>query len=212
MRKIFFVIFILLLFSPPSMGDTKEIKRISEFTGIEWGVLPKEWKMGYVAGWVMAGVCGEIFIDSLHENLNKALEEQGIKLEESDKNGMLTRFGFFKKQFTSEHFMKYWGIVEADFTIGQVIETIDQVYSDPRVKKWKLDNILPMVRGRLKDGWTLKDLDEVISYRIKTTEIDKKLKSPNLSEKEKKALRKEKIELELNEPKVLEGGVNLTDF
>ena len=66
MRKIFFVIFILLLFSPPSMGDTKEIKRISEITGIEWKILPKEFKVVFVTGWGAAGFLGGVYVETLN--------------------------------------------------------------------------------------------------------------------------------------------------
>ena len=44
------------------------------------------------------------------------------------------------------------------------------MYSDPRVKHWDIVDIMPLVRGRLKEGWTEKDLDEVIAYYIKYKE------------------------------------------
>jgi hypothetical protein len=109
---------------------------------------------------------------------------------------------------TSERFENHCGI---DYVtpIDSIIETINQAYSDPRVRDWEITGIMPMVRGRLIEGWTLNDLDEVISYRIRMKEIDKKLESPNLSGEDKRKLFNQKNELVLNRPKVLKWPIYL---
>ena len=44
---------------------------------------------------------------------------------------------------------------------------IDEVYGDPRVRLWNIEEIMTLVRGRLKEGWTNEDVDNVISFKIK---------------------------------------------
>ena len=79
---------------------------------------------------------------------------------------------------------------------------IDKVYSDPRVKTWEIDDVMPLVMGRLKEGWTEKDLDEVIAFIIKEREFYKKdVNFKNESESQKWL--KEYEELRSVEPKVL---------
>ena len=94
------------------------------------------------------------------------------------------------------------GLEVEDLTLNQIVDTIDKMYSDPRVKTWEIREIMPLVTGRLKEGWTERDLDEVIAYLIKEREHVKKYRNyDSLSKSEKKKLEEEATSLV--EPKVL---------
>jgi len=84
-----------------------------------------------------------------------------------------------------EKFQKQEGIGFVGVSMGQIMEMTNQVYSDPRVKNWEISEIMPMVRGRLIDAWTLSDLDEVIVFRMRQKSLHDKAENvtgPQLKE------------------------------
>ena len=66
------------------------------------------------------------------------------------------------------------GVLFGGVTIGQIVGTINLIYSDPRTKTMEIIDIMPFVSGRLIQGWTKKELDEVIAItiQIKRCEIE----------------------------------------
>lgn len=187
--KIFLALFIIfLLHSFPQIGNTQWLR----ISGSGWSKVSQEFKIRLATGWVAAGTCGEVFVSELNRNLD---ELSKTDLDRKDKLDSLRR------SYNRAVFGKYFGII-TDVAPKQVVDTIDRIYLDPRVQGWDLTEIMPLVRGRLQDGLTSKDLDEVISYEIKIKEIEKKLKLPT-SEVEKEKLIKEEVELKLSQPKVL---------
>lgn len=188
MKRILAIFIIFVLNSIPQIGNTQWLR----ISGSEWSKVSQGFKIGFATGWVAAGTYGEAFVSELNRNLDEVLKTD---LDRKDKLDSLRR------RYNRAVFGKYFGII-TDVAPKQVVDTIDWIYLDPRVQGWDLTEIMPMVRGRLQDGWTLKDLDEVISYEIKIREIEKKLKLPTSSE-EKEKLIKEEVQLKLNQPKVL---------
>jgi hypothetical protein len=87
--------------------------------------------------------------------------------------------------------------MELDYlSIVQITETTNKICSDPRVKYWWIKNVMPIVRGRLKEGWTDKDVDEVIAYYVKLYGLSSRKLTQNEWSEEYRSL-------ELNKPKAL---------
>jgi hypothetical protein len=73
--------------------------------------------------------------------------------------------------------MEAEGLGLEDFTLGQILGTISKIYSDPRVKKWEITRIMPIVYGRLSKGWTEREVDEVIAFYIKFSDFNERFKN-----------------------------------
>lgn len=191
MKMALFTIICLLLLCPPSIGHSEERIKVDGYKWNEWGKsgdLGKSLKIGFVVGWAE---CSSLVIGNIPDYITYATI-LGIITEEKLKTHQK-----IVEAFSKEKGLELWGV-----TPGQVVDMIDKVYSDPRVKTWEISDIMPLVRGRLREGWTEKDLDEVIAYVIKEREFYKKYgNSKNGSEAEK--YRKESWELSSEEPKVL---------
>lgn len=183
-----FCIGLLFVIPSQSIGDTKT--RVLD--GYYWSKQSVLWKLGFVEGWIKAGVTLQTEIEFSVLNL--------VPPEGSTFNELLRQVRFQRK--IAEGFLKEKGLELYDLTFDQIVDTIDKVYSDPRVKTWEINEIMPLIRGRLKKGWTEKDQDEVIAYKIKEREFTKKFEKFDLSESEKEKTLKEFKSLK--KPKVLE--------
>jgi len=183
----------VLLFVIPSqsIGDMKT--RVLD--GYYWSKQSFLWKLGFVEGWIEAG----ILLEELPIAVLNLVPQEGSSIKEIGRQVQYQRK-------IAKGFSKEKGVELYDLTFDQIVDTIDRVYSDPRVKTWEINEIMPLIRGRLKEGWTEKDQDEVIAYKIKEREFSKKFEKFDLmseSEKEKtlkefRSLKKTKV-LELLE-------------
>ena len=197
MKKTLLVIVCLLLLLPVvSIGEPFTL---DGYKWDEWGKSGdsgKSLKLGFAMGWVESGKLLDygllVFIAHIRsEEWRKGLR----KLEPAFPPLQNT-------QNIVNSFLKEKGLYLPNVTCGQIVDVIDKVYSDPRVKTWEIDDVMPLVMGRLKEGWTEKDLDEVIAFIIKEREFYKKdVNFKNESESQKWL--KEYEELRSVEPKVL---------
>jgi len=132
----------------------------------EWSVAPAAQKVGIVEGWLYAA---GLFYNFKNE-LQTALEKNIIlyKPIQNEKEVKATT-ELFKYTCDCEYmgFMQTSGLELFQVTVGQIIGVIDEIYNDPRVRNWEIHEIFPLVRGRLKEGWSKDDLDDVISYLLK---------------------------------------------
>jgi hypothetical protein len=81
---------------------------------------------------------------------------------------------------------------------------IDKIYSDPRTRQREIREIIILARGRLKEGWTERDLDAVIAYGVKYREWERKWgDSLSLGESDSMKKNKEFDSLKEKMPKVL---------
>jgi hypothetical protein len=171
MKKIIFIIsFFLLVFLL-----NKNIFAEDQINGFEWEKLPKQVKLGYVMGYCDAQTSVYLFtmVYRMHQT-NPNISSKVISY----------------KDWLIENGFDFKGL-----SYGQIIDEVDKIYSDPRTKQWGLREIIPIATGRLKRGWTEKDMDEVISYKIKREEFFKKEK--NLSDERVKEFD------DNNKPKIL---------
>jgi hypothetical protein len=125
--------------------------------GFTWSSFNSSQKIGFVMGWVSAS--------------NWVIPKFLVALT-GDKEllDQLSRFGPIMGRI-NERFQKTEGIDFKGVTYIQIAEVVDQIYSDPRVKQWEIGEIMPIARGRLKEGWTEKDVDEVIAHQLKMNEF-----------------------------------------
>ena len=190
MKRALFVIVCLLMLLPLSIGQSAEKSVVD---GYEWNIWNRSEKTGFAMGWVTSGKLLDhgLLVFILH-----------IRSEEWRKGLRKLEPAFPPPQNIVNSFLKEKGLDLSGVTFGQVVDVIDKVYSDPRVKTWEIDDVMPLVMGRLKEGWTEKDLDEVIAFIIKEREFYKKdVNFKNESESQKWL--KEYEELRSVEPKVL---------
>lgn len=188
-KKFLIALCFYLLLYPLSTGGSEE-KKEYVLDGYEWANFTAFEKIGFVKGWIAGGTAafGALF------NASFAMEHSGL----------LNRETFYQRLEIIDSAMKENG-VELDFiTFGQIVETIDSIYSDPRVKQWEILKIMPIVRGRLKVGWTQKDVDEVIAYYVKYNEWKKKFENfSTMNEIQRKKVLEEDRSIESSKPKVL---------
>lgn len=163
-KKIFcFVLFsFFILF--PNYIYTSDTKKTYIIDGYEWQKLPDINKLGFIIGW---SKCAEqIFQDRFLINYFYAINQKVSDPSKIlDKSTLTKLFNAYLKSKGMDFFGK---------TYGQIKDTIDQIYQDPRVKNWRIQEIMPLARGRLQEGWSLKELDEVISWLIKNKELSDK--------------------------------------
>ncbi|GEM_PF-5138384 len=194
---------LIFLFVPLSQA-VAGVNWMDGYTWVNQRAAVKTW---FVAGWLQASVPVTISLpidfcnalrESFIENMAKEIEQRSMDPSEIIRNEDCEK--------TIRNFSKAKGfdLLDDSTKIEQIVEAIDKIYSDPRVKTWEIFDVMPLVRGRLKGGWTEKDLDDVIAYKIKSREIYKKKIvdiGKNTSEAERNEMRKEIIALK--KPKVL---------
>jgi len=181
-KKLLLVFCLCFLLLPLSLGNAEEGLKLD---GYLWPNMPKLWRLGFVKGWTYgSGIAIDgipFFVTAFNEKIID--RERYVKLIK----------GFGKEK----------GLLELDeLSSAQIISTIDKIYSNPKVKQWEIHEVMPLVRGRLKEGWTERDLDDVIAYLIKEKELLKKAENyKSMGESERKKF-EEEIK-SLVEPKVL---------
>jgi translation initiation factor 2 beta subunit (eIF-2beta)/eIF-5 len=123
--------------------------------GYEWQKFSNGMKIGFVHGW---SLCGKAASDNLmiypgknSKDLNNSIDDVNRQME------------VFKNE----------GVLIGGVTLGQVTDTIDKIYSDARVMDMDISKIMPLVSGRLIQGWTEKELDEVIAFNVKLKQCEK---------------------------------------
>ena len=123
--------------------------------GYEWQKWSHGIKIGFVNGWVLCGKAASdgllIYMGKNSKDLNKSIDDVNRQTES------------FKDE----------GILIGGVTLGQVTDTIDKIYSDARVMDMDTAKIMPLVSGRLIQGWTKKELDEVIAFNVKLKQCER---------------------------------------
>jgi len=213
MKKIGLAILCLciLFFSTHSSSETsldeltklgKELESIKtwKMKGYEWAKLTLGEKIYFVEGLLYGCYAGLSAVDSAIFQIEIFGTSSGKEtgLRDRDKYHEMT-----------ENALRENGLELDGLTTGQIIETINIMYSDPRVKQWEVKRIMPMVRGRLKGGWTERDVDEVVSYYIKREQRVNSFGEGNRKRSEKGASDKfdkdidDLISVEKGKPRVL---------
>jgi hypothetical protein len=165
-------LFVVLSFIKWGAAEKKSII----INGYEWAKWNNLMKVGFVMGWIRA--VDTTLVPFVFPGF------RGIRIDAD----------------TIRNLMEQKGLDIDNLTFGQIVDGVDQLYSDPRVKLWNIEEIMPILRGRLKGGWTEKDVDEVIAYHIKLKEIFRK-HHDNLIDFEK--MKKEYESLDARKPGVL---------
>lgn len=163
-KKLLFILCSYFLFFSFSIGIAEE--RWSKIDGYKWAEMNECEKLGFLKGWSYAA--NEVIT---YMPLIIPIAKRDFKIGEEGRSENVD-----KHQEIIDGFSKEWGLELGGLTFGQMRDSIKMVYSDPRVKTWEIEKIMPFVRGRLKGGWTEKDLDEVIAYYIKLQEVFEELR------------------------------------
>ena len=121
-RKLLFLLTLSFLLFPFSIGTAAEGVSVN---GYDWQNWSRGSKLAFVQGWA---ICGKSAYGNLTLDLNKWNES----------------FAFLKLQ---EEGFKDAGILLGGVTIGQIIDTIDKIYSDPRVTTMDISAIMPLLVG-----------------------------------------------------------------
>jgi hypothetical protein len=145
-KKLFLILVVCLLILPCSKNSYADLS----INGNDWNNWSQGSKISFVYGWILSGKSA---FDNLPLNLNK--------LDEANKYMELVL-----------EWYKNAGILMGGVTIGQIIDVINEVYSDSRTKYTNIIDIMPLVNGRLTQGWTKVDLDEVIALTVKLEQCE----------------------------------------
>ena len=152
-KKILLVSLICFFLFLQSNCDAAERTSIN---GYEWQKYSNGMKIGFVNGWI---VCGGAAYNNLiidlgkdSKDFNKSIDDVNRQMEVFKDEGIL--------------------IGGVTLTLGQVTDTIDKIYSDARVMDMDIVKIMPLVSGRLIQGWTEKELDEVIAFNVKLKQCE----------------------------------------
>jgi hypothetical protein len=160
------LLFLCLIALLPSSTSAEEIK----FDGYNWVELSSNAKVSMCLG-VALGITEAHDWIRYKEVKGKAFENP------ADAERGLNEAGIVADRFLEE---KGFDVFSTS-TIGQIVETIDKLYSDPRIRLWKVLELMPIVQGRLKNGWTQQDVDEVIAYSIRVKEFWPKMSSGSIT-------------------------------
>jgi hypothetical protein len=147
MKKILLFILVYFLLFPLYTANAEEGMYIN---GYDWQKWTSGSKISFVQGWAK---CGKAAVDNLFIDINKWNESiEFVKLQED----------IFKDE----------GILIGGVTIRQIIDTVDKIYADPRVKTMDITEVMSFVSGRLIQGWTEKELDEVVAINVKLKQCE----------------------------------------
>lgn len=149
--KILFFLFAYYLIIPISIGNTEGL----QINGYDWQKWDRGEQISFVIGWIKSG--------------NHALDNFPVYLDKYDES-----LEFIN---STTAVFKDKGILLYGVTVGQVVDTINIIYSDPRVKLMDISEIMPLLSGRLIQGWTKGELDEVIAINVKLKQCEKEEKS-----------------------------------
>ena len=106
-------------------------------TGYDWQEWPTASKLSFVEGWVKCGMEARRSLPLNIKKWDEAIESVNL----------------------TEEYFKEAGVLFNGITIGQIVDTISSIYSDPRVTTMDITEVMSFVSGRLMQGWTMKDLD-----------------------------------------------------
>ena len=192
MKKTLLVIICLLLLYPLSIGESSEDWIVD---GYKWAKMPRSWKVGFIDGWLEGG---RVVLQQLEGDFYHYFIMKGHYQEYKNIGGSLT----FNRLV--QRFLKQRGFELYFLSIGQIVDMIDKIYSDPRTRQREIREIIILARGRLKEGWTERDLDAVIAYGVKYREWERKWgDSLSLGESDSMKKNKEFDSLKEKMPKVL---------
>lgn len=196
MRKKLLIAFVFVFLLYPLSHGRSEEKKYFVVDGYEWASMRELERLGFVKGWLRASTASFGAIMGLQLSLlNPTRTKNPIQLVDCHFKGC---WEMAFKAIEAE------GLNLEDFTVGQIMDTISKIYSDPRVKKWEINRIMPIVYGRLKKGWTEKDIDEVIAFYIKLDDHSERSKNfSSKSETEQNRINDEHYSLWSSEPEVL---------
>jgi hypothetical protein len=191
MKKGILLVICLLLLSPLSISESSEDWVVD---GYKWSKMPRMWKFGYIEGWLESGRVVMQLPSEFFEYFIRKDHYQ--KYENIGGNLVFNRI--------IHHFLKLRGFELYFLTADQTVDMIDKIYSDPRTEQWEIRGVMPLARGMLKEGWTEKDLNEVIAYCVKFREWERRWgDSLSLGESDMKKKIKEFDSLRKKVPKVL---------
>jgi len=163
---------------------------------VDWKRMSTESKKVFIRGWIEGA--NALYNDFLLAQASIIMRESGSNLSKC--SGINLEI---INKVREERGLDFFDIY-IDLSIIQIVETIDKIYSDPRVRMWDIEDLMPITKGRLKGGWTEKDVDEVIAYLIKEKALSKKLLFYSRDEIERNKIVKELLILESTKPKALE--------
>ncbi|MFH1931723.1 MAG: hypothetical protein ABIN18_09075 [Pseudomonadota bacterium] len=166
-NKLFFILGVCFFIFPLSIGNTEEGIYIN---GYDWQKWPTGSKISFVEGWAKCGKAAKGNLIIYFNNLNESIKQSNAQ-QESFKDA---------------------GILLGGVTIGQVVDSIDEIYSDPRLKTIDITEIMPLVSGRLMQGWTANELDGLIAIKIKLTRCETEEKAKGQFTEECSLLRKKR--------------------
>lgn len=180
------------------ISDAEEAIRVPQIDGYYWNKQSYLWKLGFAVGWIEA--CS---VATNKIPMAFIFSQQWDKKSEAYILNLKPKLDYIGKYYfiVAENSTKEEGLELYDLIFGQIVDTIENIYSDPRVKNWRISEIMPLVRCRLKEGGTEKDLDEVIAFKTKQNEYLKK--STRGEFKNESDERKYVTSLGEEEPKVL---------
>lgn len=169
-KRLFIFLSVCFFFFTVSIGNTEEGLYIN---GYDWEKMSEGSQISFVEGWLKCGkaALGNMWIDiSTQNKWDESIEFMKIQ----------------QKRFINS------GVLIGGVTIGQIIDTMNEIYSDPRTKLMDIADIMPLVSGRLMQGWTLKNLDELIAIEVKLQRCEKEEKTKGQFIEECGTLRKER--------------------
>ena len=170
MKRITIIVFCLVLWSLANADEGK-------LDGYRWSEGSFSYKLGLVRGMYLGVNAGANWIE---------FEQIKGKVY---KNSTEAAKGKEEAEMKAKRFKEEKGFDLEEITYGQMINTIDEVYFDERVKNWSVIEVMPLVQGRLKKGWTKQDLDEVVAYKIRVNYLWDRLHSVSKLEEYNKTLK-----------------------
>lgn len=165
-KRLLIVLCFCFLLYPLSNGGSEE-QKVWELNGYEWTRMSELEQIAFVRGWAEAGQIAFLRLAQF--------SVRGSPKEKIDPDKIINIFEHMDiaRKITEESGLGLGGLV-----IDQIINIIDKIYSDPRTKNWGTIRVMPIVIGRLKKGWTEKEMDEVIAYYVKRDNHIKNLRNP----------------------------------
>ena len=139
MKKIIFIIIVFVFVFSSSIAIANDGLSVN---GQKWNKWSQNSKIDFLWGWMKCGVSAD---NNMLINLSK--NDEFAKLQH--------------KAYVNE------GVIINGISIRQLINALDSIYTDPRTIYMDIENIMPLVMGRLNSGWTLEQLDKVISFDLR---------------------------------------------
>ncbi|MEK6776535.1 MAG: hypothetical protein AABY87_06600 [bacterium] len=145
------LLIILLCAFPYSLYPIDNMEADINIYGSDWQKWSESSKIFFVEGWVKCGDAASGNLILYMDKLKESIELSNSQNKEFENAGVLLR----------------------DVTIGQIVDTINEIYSDYRVTTTEITEIMPLVAGRLIQGWTVAGLDGLIAINVKLKRCEK---------------------------------------